>query len=226
MTSLVGGGLVWLWERGRRTGALNRKAAFFGVRPGETCLIVLGSKYNTPGTAAHRDVRAAVELAMLAGELGCRLTLESGDFRGGNGDRTEFCVGGPLGNANIRTGGHLAAYLPGMTIHPWDPSRRDSVAFEVGGRRYFFDKGNEEYAIAAKFTPEGSRRPVFLVCGQSSLGNQAAIHFLRREYAQVARTLASVDRYCVLIKVSGIATYEHHRAVLERDVSAAAFGSG
>ncbi|GGU41816.1 hypothetical protein GCM10010211_01120 [Streptomyces albospinus] len=222
VTSLLSGGFVWLWERGKRTRKLYRKASFFGVRPGETCLVVLPSKHNSPRTVHRRDVQAVVQIAMLAGELGCQVSVATDTFRGSNGDHTEFCVGGPLGDANVRAGGHLAAYLPGVTIHPYS-DRPDSVAFSVGGDQYLFDHGNEEYALVAKFTPQESSRPVVLVCGQSALANQAAIHFLRREYAQVAREIASEERYCLLIKISNIRTYEFHRAILERDVSAAAF---
>ncbi|MGW0148708.1 hypothetical protein ACWDVU_24215 [Streptomyces sp. NPDC003333] len=224
VTSLLGGGFVWLWERLKRARAVNRRAAFFGVRPGETCLIVLGNKHNAPGTAAYRDVRAVIELTLLIGELGCKASVESGDFRGGNGDRTEFCVGGPVGGANARTGGHLAAHLPGVTFHPYDRTRPESVAIEVGGEKFLFDRGNQEYALVAKFTPAESSRPVFLVSGQSSVANLAAIHFLRREYARVAERLPSVERFCLLISVSDIGTYEFHRATLERDVTTAAFG--
>jgi len=223
-TSLLGGGFVWLWEQSKRRRALNRKATFFGVWPGDTCLIVPGNKHNAPGTVQHRDVQAVMELAMLAGEFGCRVTVESGEFRGTNGARTEFCVGGPVGDANVRAGGHLAAYLPGVTIHPYGTGP-ESVAFSVSGEQYLFDRGNQEYALVAKFTPAESSRPVFLVCGQSSVANQAAIHFLRRDHAQVAEELASLERYCVLIKVSNIGTYTFHQAVLERDVSAAAFAA-
>lgn len=224
VTSLLGGGFVWLWERAKRARAVNKRAAFFGVRPGQTCLIVLGNKHNSPGVAHYRDIRAAMELALIAGELGCHVSVESGDFRGGNGDRTEFCVGGPIGGANIRTGGHLAAHLPGVVIHPYDGTHPDSVAIEVGGEKFQFDRGNQEYTLVAKFTPVESVCPVFVVAGQTSVANLAAIHFLRREYAQVARQLSSVERFCVLIKVSDIRTYEFHRAGLEREVTAAAFG--
>jgi hypothetical protein len=187
-------------------------------------LIVLGNKYNSPGAAAYRDVRAVVELSLLAGELDCNVSVESGGFRGSNGDRTEFCVGGPIGGANIRTGGHLAAHLPGVVIHPYDESRPDSVAIEVGGQKYLFDRGVQEYALVAKFMPVESVCPVFLVVGQSSLANLAAIHFVRREYVQLAKQLSSVERFCMLIKVSGIETYEYHRAEMECEVTAAAFG--
>ncbi|MEV7151221.1 hypothetical protein ACIBCP_20565 [Streptomyces sp. NPDC051287] len=224
LTSLVGLGLGSLWERGRRTRALYRKAAFFGTRPGEQCVIVVGAKHGQPGTTQQRDLRAVVELTVLLGELGCRVSVESGDLRGSNGDLAEFCVGGPIGGSNPRTGGHLSAHLPGVTITPFS-DRPDSVAIVVGGERYYFDRGHQEYAVVAKFTPPESSRPVMLVCGQSSVANQAAVHFLRREHARVARSVASVDRYCLLVKVSHIDVYAFHRTVLERDVSAAAFAA-
>ncbi|MGW0335644.1 hypothetical protein ACWD0J_27890 [Streptomyces sp. NPDC003011] len=224
LTSLVALGLTSLWQRGRRNRALNRKAAFFGTRPGGHCVIVVGTRRGQPGTTQHRDLRAVVELAVLLSDLGCRVSVESGELRGSNDDRTEFCVGGPIGGSNPRTGGHLAAHLPGVTITPFS-DRPDSVAITVGGERYSFDRGHQEYAVVAKFTPSESSRPVVLVCGQSSVANQAAVHFLRREYAQVARSVASVDRYCLLVKVSHIGVYSFHRSVLERDVSAEAFAA-
>ncbi|MER5603123.1 hypothetical protein [Streptomyces sp. NPDC002265] len=223
VTSLLGGGFVWLGERAKRARELNRRAEFFGVRPGETCLVVLGGKHDAPGSAHYADVRAVVEFSLLVGELGCEAELEPGDFRGSNGDRTEFCVGGPLGS-NVRTGGHLAAHLPGVTVHPYRAGDPESVAIEVGGEKFPYSRRDQEYALVAKFTPGESGRPVFLVCGQSATGNLAAVHFLRREFGQVARRLPSAGRFCLLIKVSGIGTYGHHRAELERDVSAAAFG--
>ncbi|MGW8695691.1 hypothetical protein ACWGOK_01855 [Streptomyces eurythermus] len=88
VTSLLGGAFVWVWERAKRTRAVNRRAEFFGVRPGQAGLVVLANKYNAPGTTSHRDARAGMELALLAGELGCDVLVETGDFRGSNGDRT------------------------------------------------------------------------------------------------------------------------------------------
>ncbi|MFI0739967.1 hypothetical protein ACH4PU_18055 [Streptomyces sp. NPDC021100] len=223
VTSFLGGAFVWLWERAKRTREVNRRARFFGVRPGQTCLVVLGNKYNAPKATAYPDTRAAVELALLAGELGCDVTVEPGNYRGGNGDRTEFCVGGPEGGANVRTGGHLAAHLPGVTLHPYNTAGADSIAIEVDGEKHLFDRGNREHVLVAKFTPAESTSPVFLVCGQSSLANLAAIHYLRREFATVAESIPSVERFCILITVSDTHTYAHHRATLKRDVTTAAF---
>ncbi|ANP56676.1 hypothetical protein AVL59_21230 [Streptomyces griseochromogenes] len=222
-TSLIGGACVWLWERGQRSRALRRKADFFGVVPGEPCLIVIGSKHNLPNVTAGKDVRALIEVATLASQLGSDVVTESSnEFRGSNDGRTEFCIGGPLGGANTRTGGHLTAHLPGIAILPYSEGP-ESAAFVVGGQRYLFEPDSQEYALVAKFTPPTATRPIFLICGQSSLANQAAIHFLKRNHRNVARSLASVDRFCILIKVSDIGTYGFQAAALERDVTGDAF---
>jgi hypothetical protein len=214
---------VWLWERGKRSRVLRRKADFFGVVPGETCLVVIGNKHNAQGVAPHKDIRAIIEVATLASQLGSDVVTVTGDdFRGSNDARTEFCIGGPLGDANVRTGGHLSAHLPGVTILPYGPGP-DSVAFVVGGDRYLWDKGNVEHAFVAKFTPPEASRPVFLVCGQSSMANQAAIHYLKRNHREVAASLASTDRFCILIKISGIGTYGFEGATFERDATDEAF---
>ncbi|MFG2133744.1 hypothetical protein ACGFNV_39115 [Streptomyces sp. NPDC048751] len=222
-TSFIGGACVWLWERGKRSRVLRRKADFFGVVPGETCLVVIGSKHNAPGVTPHKDLRAIIEVATLASQLGSDVHTESGnDFRGSNDARTEFCIGGPLGDANIRAGGHLAAHLPGVTILPYGPGP-ESVGYVVGGERYLWDKGNVEHALVAKFTPPEASRPVFLVCGQSSLANQAAIHYLKRNHREIAASLASTDRFCLLIKLDRISTYGFQGATFERDVTTEAF---
>lgn len=41
----------------------------------------------------------------------------------------------------------------------------------------------------------------------------------------MAREPASVERLCLLVRVSGIAAYAHHRAELARDVTADVFGT-
>jgi hypothetical protein len=223
VTSVISGSGVWLWQRGNHARALRRKAAFFGLRPGGECLIVMNNKYDRPGSAAHKDVRAMIEVATLAGEFGCQVSVESsGDFHASNDSRTEFCIGGPWGGSNIRTGGHLAAHLPGVDWRPFGPGP-DSSAIVVGDDRFLWDRGNEEYALVAKFTPPESARPVLLVCGQSSLANHAAIHFLKRAHRELAGAVPSIDRFCVVVRISSIATYGFQRASLERDVSTKAF---
>ncbi|MGW1781768.1 hypothetical protein ACWCQQ_21870 [Streptomyces sp. NPDC002143] len=225
VTSLIGGGFVWLWERGKRSRVLQRKADFFGLVPRETCFIVIGNKYNAREVATHKEIRAMIEVATLAGQLGCDVATESSDeFRGSNDNRTEFCIGGPLGEANLRTRGHLAAHLRGVSILPHSTGP-ESAAFVVGGRRYLFQHDEVEYALVAKFTPPEATRPVVLICGQSSLANQAAIHYLKRHHRQVADSLDSTDRYCLMLKVADIGTYGFQGTSFERDVTRDAFAA-
>ncbi|MFJ7423885.1 hypothetical protein ACIQXD_35670 [Streptomyces uncialis] len=99
------------------------------------------------------------------------------------------------------------------------------MAVTVGGTTYPFRKGDVEYALVARFTPEKSGAPVFVVAGRPSLTNLAATCFLRREYGRMAREPASVERFCLLVRVSGITAYAHHRAEIARDVTADAFGT-
>jgi len=223
-TSVIAGGSVWLWGRAKNARVRRRQERFFGLAPGGTCLIVMNNKYNMPGSAHHNDVQAMIEIATLASGIGSAVSIEScNDFHGLNGDRTEFCVGGPAGGSNPRTGGHVAANLPGVTLRPYGPARPDSMAISVGGEEFRREPGSEEYALVAKFTPPGSTSPVIVICGQHSLANRAAIGYLKREYRQLSKILRSVDRFCIVVRAASVGTYGHQAAELAGDVTAAAF---
>lgn len=223
-TSVIGGGSVWLLERAKNARVRHRQERFFGLAPGGTCLIVMNNKFNMPGSAHHNDVQAMIEIATLASSAGSAVIIEScNDFHGLNGDRTEFCVGGPAGGSNPRTGGHVAANLPGVTLSLFDPALPDSMAISVGSEQFRREPGSQEYALVAKFTPPGSTRPVIIICGQTALANRAAIGYLKREYRQLSKVLPSVDRFCIIVRAAAVGTYGHQAAELASDVSAAAF---
>lgn len=223
LTSMLSATFVWLWQRGRNARALHRKAQFFGMRPGETCVIVMNHKWDRPGVAAHHDVQAMVEAVVLARDLGCEVKMRiSGEFRGSNGSSAEFCVGGPENGSNVRTAGHLEHNLPGVEARPFS-DRPDSMAIVVGGETFLWERGRREHVLVAKFRPPSATRPVFVVCGQSSVTNHAAMVFLRRSHRELAARLASTERFCVVLRVESIATYGAQGAVLARDVSASAF---
>ncbi|TYK51566.1 hypothetical protein FXF68_13225 [Actinomadura decatromicini] len=223
VTSVISGGSIWLWQQGRNNRLLHRKAAFFGLGRGVECLIVMNDKYSKPGTTAQHDVHAMIDIATLAAELDSPISVTKGaDFRGHNGDSTEFCIGGPARGSNPRTGGHLAAHLPGVKLRPYS-SDEDSLAFMVGERRFLCDRRNREHVLIAKFTPRGSTRPVIVLCGQTSVGNRAGIAFLKREYRTLAKTLASTSRFCIMVRVDSIATFGHEATSLAADVTTEAF---
>jgi hypothetical protein len=230
ITSVIGGACVWAWQRMRSASGLRRKERFFGLEPRGTCLVVMNNKYGMPGAAHHHDVQAMIEVATLASGVGSAVVIEScNDFRGVNGDRTEFCIGGPTGGSNPRTGAHLAAYLPGITVspgaarNPSEPDRRQPPAIIAGDREFRWCRGEQDYALVARFTPPGSTRPVFIICGQTALSNRAAIYFLKREYAGLFKSLESVDRFCIVVGVAATGTYGYQAADLAADLSATAF---
>ncbi|MGH3658508.1 MAG: hypothetical protein ACRDUA_17775 [Micromonosporaceae bacterium] len=224
VTSVVSGLAVWAWQRGRRSVVLRRKAAFFGLAPGGGCLVILSRRHDSPRAMSHGDVHAMIGVVTLAHDLGAEIAFEDAEsFRGSNGDRTEFCIGGPVGGSNPRAGGHLAAHLPGVTVHPYARDDPGSVAFEIGGRRFPWRKGESEHALVARFTPPEASRPVFLIIGQTDLGNRAAVDFLKREYRELARRIASLDRFCLVVAVRAIATYGYQATELAADVTDAAF---
>ncbi|WP_155055776.1 hypothetical protein [Streptomyces blattellae] len=225
LASCLSGLAVWLWQRGRHNRDLRVRMRVVGVRPGDTCLIVMNNKYGAPGTTHHHDVQAMIEAAVLSHSLRCEVEIvRSDDFRGSNGDKPEFCIGGPLGS-NVRSAGHLAHSLPGVLFHPYTHPDHP-LAIEADGERYRWVRRNEGYALLAKFTAPGGSRPVLLICGQSAVTNHAAAYFLRHSYRRIADTVSSTERFCLLLKVPSIGTYGFQGVTLERDLSDTAFASG
>ncbi|GAA4228675.1 hypothetical protein GCM10022254_19250 [Actinomadura meridiana] len=224
VTTVLSGGGVWLWNRTKQIRTLNRKAAFFGLGDNAPCVIVMNEKYNKPGSTAQNDVHALVEVAMLARELGSPVEIRRAhDYQGSNGASTEFCIGGPTGGSNPRTGGHMAAHLPGVSILPFAADDADSLAFSIGDEHFRCEFGRREYAIVAKFRPDPAVGPVFIICGHTSIANRAAVHFLQRRYRELASSVETTERFCLVIKVDGMETYGFQGATLERDVTRIAF---
>jgi hypothetical protein len=222
VTSVISGVSVWLWQQVKATRQRQRKAAFFGITADSKCLLVMNHNPRLPMTMHHADIQALVEVAMLVRELGAHpLMMPWDQMREGLGDNTEFCIGGP--DANGRTRGHLAAYLPGLIVRPYDPDRRDSLALAVGNRQFLRSPDEQEFVAVAKFAPFGGSRPLFLICGQSAVTNWAAVYFLNREYRRLPKTLASQERFCLVLRVTSPTIYGHTMVELEADVTAAAF---
>jgi hypothetical protein len=230
VTSVIGGACVWAWQRVQGASRLRRKERFFGLEPRGTCLIVMNNKHGISGATHHGDVQAMIEVATLASGIGSSVTIEScNDFQGINGDRTEFCIGGPTGGSNPRTGAHLATYLPAVTVtpgvagSPGEPGRREPPAIMVADQEFRWRRGEQDHALVAKFTPPGSARPVFVISGQTSLSNRAAVYFLKREYLSLGKTLESIDRFAIVIRVAAVGTYGYQATELAADLSATAF---
>jgi hypothetical protein len=223
VTSVVSGTAVLLWRRATTSRILHRKAAFFGLRPGRPCLIVMNNHWQLPGSASHDDVQVMLEIAALAHEAGCPVTVIPADeLRERDEDSVEFCVGGPLSNPS--TAAHLAAYLPGVKQRPIS-ARSDSGAIVVGGQKFSFKRGRQEHALVAKFTPTNSRTPVILIYGQRAINSRAAINFLKHNYKTLSKAVASISKFCLIIAVTESDAYGAQAAELAADVTSATFVS-
>jgi hypothetical protein len=223
VTAIISGGTVWLWQRGSRTRRQRKKAVFFGVRSGQTGLVVMPRHWQSEHAVARLDVYALLDVGSLVDGLGGRVEVRSAEeLREGIGDRTEFCIGGP--DSNPRTAAHLASFVPGVVFRPFSDVGH-AVEIVSGTDRFVRAPDEREFVIVAKFRPAGTTHPVFVVSGQTAITNRAAIHFLRQHYAELAKTFSVRGDFCLIIRVTSPNIYGHELASLEKDITATAFNT-
>ncbi|WP_137992436.1 hypothetical protein [Streptomyces vilmorinianum] len=204
-----------LWRRG-----LRRKQAFFGLRDGSECLLVVNRNAGSERAVHNVDVSALLELSALIKDCGARPEIVQHDeARRGLGDRTEFCVGGPY--SNRRMAAHLSSLLPGLTMNVESEPASDRGMFTVDGEVYKGVVGVTEYVVLARLTGGEGGRPVFLFCGQSAVCNQAATRYLARRHEKLARKYGS-GPFVLLLKVVNSQAYGPDVVELVADVTRAA----
>ncbi|MDT9692032.1 hypothetical protein Q5762_27615 [Streptomyces sp. P9(2023)] len=216
----VSASLGWLTRTYLSRRKLRRKQAFFGLRDGSECLLVVNRKAGSEGSVHRVDVSALLELSALIKDCGALPQIVQHDaIRQGLGDRTEFCVGGP--SSNRRMAAHLSSLLPGLTmsIEPEPGENRGLVT--VGGEVYRAEWGVTEYVALARLTGGDGGRPVFLFCGQSAITNQAATRYLARHHEKLARKYDS-SPFVLLLKVVNSDAYGPDVVELVADVTSAA----
>lgn len=209
---------TYLWRR-----RLRRKQRFFGLPDNSECLLVVNREAGGDSAVARHDVFALLELSALIKDCGGHADLVTHESaQQGFGERTEFCVGGPV--SNLRMAAHLQSLLPGVTINTDMEPGPDRGAFTIGGERYRMEKGTTEHVLLARLTAgqEGDIRPVFLFCGQHSITNQAAARYLMRHHRRLARKYGQNGNFCLLLKVVNSQAYGPDVVELVSDVSRAA----
>ena len=222
ITTLISAALVWVWGRARLTRRQRERAKFSGVSPGDTCRIVAPHAASAPRDIAKHDVFSIVELAKLTRDLKANLdVVDSDEGSYGVGDITEFCLGGP--DANVRMQSHLARFLPHVSICPYAPGSQRSIAIVAAGREFLREPNSREYALVAKVELPDCERPLFLICGQTSITNRAAVSYLRDNYRKISAVHAVRGRWCVVLRVVAPSVYGHQMTELAADLSADAF---
>jgi len=226
LAALVVGALLgwfvrtWLWRR-----LLTRKQRFFGLPKESECLLVVPRDPGARGwSVARHDAFALLELAAVIKECGAHAEVLAHDTAWqGFGARTEFCIGGPV--ANLRLAAHLRSMLPGIEINTDPAPGPDQGAITVGGETYRLEKGAVEYVLLARLAAareSGNDRPVFLSAGQRGIANQAAVRYLARHHARLARKHGLDATFCLLLRVVNSQAYGSDVVELVGDVTKAA----
>ncbi|MDI1457339.1 hypothetical protein NHG22_26525 [Streptomyces sp. ATE26] len=209
---------TYLWRR-----RLRRKQAFFGLPDhSESLLVVNRNAGGSELSVMRHDVFALLELSALIKDCNAHAQVVAHDAtRQGFGERTEFCLGGPV--SNRRMAAHLSSLLPGVGVNTQAESGPEAGAFRIGGEDYRVDSGRSEYVLLARLTAggRGEARPVFLFCGQRAITNQAATRYLAREHERLARKYGS-GSFVLLLKVVNSQAYGPDVVVLVADVTRAA----
>ncbi|MEV4413603.1 hypothetical protein [Catellatospora sp. NPDC049609] len=219
LASAIAGVAVWLTQYALRRRRLHRMRAFFGLAAEAPCVFFVSRHASSPHpNSVHRvDMGALLELAVIARDCGSRPQIASFEDRPlGLGELTEFCVGGPT--FNPRTESHLRRMLPGVGVTGASPN---PLTFTIGGQVYECTPGSVEYVLVARvFGPNGGR-PVFLLCGQTALSNQAGARHLRAEFPKLARTYGQRP-FSLLLRVVDTDSYGPAVVEVVADVTAEA----
>lgn len=207
---------TYLWQR-----RLRRRQGFFGLPDHSECLLVVNrDAATTEWSVARNDVFALLELSSLIKDCGANADVIPHDMaQQGFGERTEFCIGGPV--SNRRTAAHLQSLLPGVGVRTDSATGPDRAAFTIGGERHLLEKGVSEHVLLARLTAGQSEgtRPVFLFCGQSAVTNQAAARYLARHHTRLMRKYGPNGDFCLLLKVVNSQAYGPDVVELVSDVT-------
>ncbi|WEH38814.1 hypothetical protein [Streptomyces sp. AM 2-1-1] len=203
---------TYLWRR-----ELRRKQDFFGLPSHSECLLVVNRDPGTDGSVHRHDVFALLELSALIKDCDAHAQILSHDAaRQGFGERTEYCVGGP--GSNRRAAAHLQALLPGIRVNTDREPGPDRASFSIGTEHYPLVKGVLEHVLLARLSIGADARPVFLLCGQRAIDNQAAARYLTRNWRKLARTHRG-STFCLLLKVVNSDAYGPDVVELVADVT-------
>jgi hypothetical protein len=219
LASLVAGTAVWLGQRLLRYRRLARKQAFFGLRSGTECLLTVARHASSPNELSvhRRDVKALVELAMIARDCGTRAELiPEDDPPSGVGRATEFCVGGPTGNP--RTAAHLRSILRGVHVE-----LDEQLSITIGTTTFRRERDRSEYVVLARAWGPGGGRPVFIINGQTARTNLSAARFLAANYRQLHRRYGASKRFCLVLRIVEPTVYGPDFTEIAADMTDEAF---
>lgn len=226
--------LTLAWQRSRRRLKNGRAAEFLDVHSTERCSITLNtsprgtisSSSVAKGTRVmtHNDTHAVFEIYKMVDSVRGSIDLFEPDSPP-PADRVEFCLGGP--RANSRTERLLRQYIPNVSMrdaltssrvpdprgHPQDIVLGDSPESPP---RITCERDRLEYAILARVVRPEPEKRIFIVAGQTSVANLAAMYYLTRHLDKLHHRFGNRS-FClvVLLTDSGGEHYENVDEYLE-----------
>jgi hypothetical protein len=223
IASVIAGLAVWLYQYASRYQRLARTRDFLGVRGNEKCLVSIPRHTSSSReNSVHRlDLATVVEVATLLERAGGETDLDISDRdTRGVAIMTEFCIGGP--HANERTAAHLRQFAPGVHIAPWSES--PDVRLTVGDTVFDWEQGEREHVLVFKIVFEHApKNPLWIICGQVAIANQAAARFIKRNLVQLRKRYKSDQSFCLALRIADSKTYGYENVEELLDCTRAAF---
>jgi hypothetical protein len=218
VTSVITGLAVWFWERFHRILDLAQKSRFFGIRPSENCLVVMNHNPRGRNLLSHGDVETVVEIVKIIYQIDGGVTIAAFDKAlEPAGNITEFCVGSPA--SNERTEVHIKNFMQNIVNSPHSKDEPDSLAIFIEGKIYRYKHEEMEHAILAKIVPDQYANQIFLISGQSSFGNKAAVHFLAKNYKKSLLNKYKHKSFCLLLRIKEPKLYGYKSVELVEDLT-------
>jgi hypothetical protein len=220
VTSVITGVAVWLWQKLQQSRLSNRKAQFFGLKPKDECLVVVGH-YRGQNATSHGDIDSMIEAVKAIHNIGFEVKVASFEKAiESPGDSSEICIAGP--DSNERTGTHLKTFFNDIHVNPYN-NETDRLAIVTKKKIYRFENGEKEYALLAKFFPKVGGKPVFLICGQTAFSNKGASYYLAKNYDGSIRKKYGNGEFCFIVRVISPWKFGHKSVELVDDISKYAF---
>lgn len=223
LASIIAGVAVWLYQRTAQFQRVNRRKLFFGITKDAECIVSVPRHASSPrpNSVHRRDLAAVVEVAVIVEECSGEVDINiNSDGERDIGTATEFCIGGPL--ANNRTAAHLERFVPGFYMAPWPEDR--SLTMRLGTVKFHRAEHHEEYAFVIRIAlPAPAVGPLWIICGQVAVTNQAAARYIRLNYKELRKQYGNKRSFCIALRVLDSHAYGHSQVQVAGDYTHLAF---